>query len=191
MGDDLQRQALARDLARRQQNCSLDELRVQDRVLGRLELGRQRYGELDLSKPRNWQRERFEERLDALVYDVCDELVLEDAARAQLREEARREMVGERPTFGELVERECTAIHAAADAKERAMDTYGYGGPRAVAATSIMGIDPSLRASVLDDCRRQTEAEIEFATGQTTRIGGPDPYVSVEVKLDDIEGERG
>jgi len=98
MGDDLQRQALARNIAIRLQACSVDELRVQDRVLGRLELGRQRYGDLDLSRPRDWRRERFEERLDALVYDVCDELVLEDATRAELREAARREMLGDGPS---------------------------------------------------------------------------------------------
>jgi hypothetical protein len=75
---DIQRQALARGLALRLHRCSLDEARVVDRVLARLEIGRERYGELDLAKPRDWRRERFEERLDALVYDVCEELAAED-----------------------------------------------------------------------------------------------------------------
>jgi hypothetical protein len=73
------------DLVRRLASASNDELRVIDRVLARLELGRERYGLLDLARPRDWRRERAEERLDALVYDVCEELVLEDGARASER----------------------------------------------------------------------------------------------------------
>lgn len=94
MSTELQRQALARDLARRLQLASHDEIRVVDRVLQRLELGRERYGLLDLAQPRDYRRERFEERLDALVYDVREELALEDQHRAGLREEARVEMLG-------------------------------------------------------------------------------------------------
>ncbi len=85
--------AMRRDIARRLALCNLDESRVVDRVLQRLELGRERYGGLDLSKPRNWRKERFEERLDALVYDVAEELAAEDAERAQLHGDARRELV--------------------------------------------------------------------------------------------------
>lgn len=95
MGDQLQRQALARDLARRQQLASHDELRVLDRVLQRLELGRERYGLLDLRVPRDWDRERGEELLDAVIYDVMGDLAAEDRDREQLREAARDEMVGE------------------------------------------------------------------------------------------------
>lgn len=80
------RLALARDIARRLPAASHDELRLVDRVLQRLELGRSLYGPLDVSKPRDWRKERFEERLDALVYDVAGELALEDRARADLRE---------------------------------------------------------------------------------------------------------
>lgn len=76
----LARTALMRSLAKRLPRAAPDELRVIERVLGRLEVGRARYGELDLSKPRDWRRERCEERLDALVYDVCEELALEDQA---------------------------------------------------------------------------------------------------------------
>lgn len=94
-GDPIRRSALARVVARRLDACALDELRVIDRVLERLELGRQRYGALDLSVPRNWRRERAEERLDALVYDVCAELAAEDAERAELHEDAARELGGE------------------------------------------------------------------------------------------------
>jgi hypothetical protein len=71
---------LLQELARRLALAGHDELRVIDRVLARLELGRQRYGQLDIGAPRDWRRERFEERLDALVYDVCEEIALEDAA---------------------------------------------------------------------------------------------------------------
>jgi hypothetical protein len=79
-----QRLALARDVAHRLLAGSLDEIRVIDRVLVRLELGRELYGLLDLSKPRDWRRERFEERVDALVYDVAGELAAEDRARAEV-----------------------------------------------------------------------------------------------------------
>lgn len=87
------RLALARDIARRLPAASHDELRLVDRVLQRLELGRSLYGPLDVSKPRDWRRERFEERMDALVYDVAGELALEDRARAGMHEAARAEMV--------------------------------------------------------------------------------------------------
>lgn len=87
--------ALRRDLARFNAILDLDELRIMDRVQSRLLVGLERYGHLDLSKPRNWRKERMEERLDALVYDVAEELAAEDAERAKLHEEARREMVGE------------------------------------------------------------------------------------------------
>lgn len=95
MGE-VQRLALARDMARRLPAASLDELRLLDRVLQRLELGRSLYGPLDVSKPRDWRKERFEERLDCLVYDVAGELAAEDQARAGLRAAARDEMVGAR-----------------------------------------------------------------------------------------------
>lgn len=95
--DALQRAALARSIADRARvlaDRGGDAILALDRLLGRLELGL-RYGELDLGADRrDWRRERFEERLDALVYDVFDELVLEDHARGQLREQARAEMAG-------------------------------------------------------------------------------------------------
>lgn len=90
---DVQSAALCRDMCRRLQLFGFDRRRVVDRVMQRLEIGQQRYGELDLSAPRNWRAERCEERLDALVYDVCEELAAEDLARAELREAALREML--------------------------------------------------------------------------------------------------
>ena len=63
------------DLAARLELCALDELRVIGVVLARLELGRQRYGYLDLNRDRrDWKREEAEEHIDAAVYRACDEL---------------------------------------------------------------------------------------------------------------------
>ncbi len=63
------------DLGARLARCSYDELRVIDKLLGRLELGRDRYGHLDLSRDRrDFKREEAEEHLDAAVYRACDAL---------------------------------------------------------------------------------------------------------------------
>lgn len=52
--------------------CSFDELQVIDVVLGRLELGRQRYGYLDLARDdRDLELEEAEEHIDARVYRAC------------------------------------------------------------------------------------------------------------------------
>jgi hypothetical protein len=68
------------DLRNRLELCSHDELRVLDVILGRLELGRQRYGYLDLGRDiRDFKRERAEEYVDLAIYDACDYL---DAAAA-------------------------------------------------------------------------------------------------------------
>jgi hypothetical protein len=88
-------QALIWDIGRRLQLASPDEVRVIDRVLQRLELGRDRYGALDLSRPREWRRELREELLDALVYDVGEELAAEDLELAQLRADATAETSSE------------------------------------------------------------------------------------------------
>lgn len=96
MSDDTQRRGLVADLTRRLALASHDELRVIDRVLQRLELGRERYGLLVLARDRrDWRREQREELLDAMIYDVADELRGEDLAIANLREAARAEMVGD------------------------------------------------------------------------------------------------
>jgi hypothetical protein len=84
--------AMLRGLELRLSLAGLDELRVIDRVLQRLELGRERHGELDVSKPISSRRERFEERLDALVYDIAEELALEDAEVARKRAAARTQI---------------------------------------------------------------------------------------------------
>lgn len=95
MTDDTQRRGLVADLTRRLALANHDELRVVCAILLRLELGRERYGLLDLSRPRDWRKERREELLDALVYDVAEQLAADDLALANLREAARAEMVGE------------------------------------------------------------------------------------------------
>jgi hypothetical protein len=64
--DGLKRSVIARLGA-----CNLDELRVVDQLLVRLELGRDRYGHLDLAQRRDWARERAEEAADYAVYDAC------------------------------------------------------------------------------------------------------------------------
>lgn len=51
-----------------------DELRVIDAFVGRLEIGRERYGALDLTVRRDWSREAVEERLDGAVYDIAARL---------------------------------------------------------------------------------------------------------------------
>lgn len=90
---EVQSAALCRDMCRRLWLRNYDERRVIDRVMQRLEGGAEDYGPLDLSAPRNWRKERCEERLDALVYDVCEELAAEDRERAELQEGARREIL--------------------------------------------------------------------------------------------------
>jgi hypothetical protein len=90
--DELRHQALIRDIGRRLQFASPDEVRVIDRVLQRLELDRERYGALDLSKPREWRPELRDELLVALF---AEELAAEDVELAPLRADAAAEMLGE------------------------------------------------------------------------------------------------
>jgi hypothetical protein len=102
---EVQRIALARSLASRLACLGLDEIRLIDHVVTRLELGRERYGELDLSAPRDWGKELGEELVDALVYQAARELAAQDLARASVREAARAEMLGDqRPPRGTLTQ---------------------------------------------------------------------------------------
>lgn len=92
MGD-LHRQALARDLARRLMLASHDELRVVDRIFMRLELGRERYGQLAIgADDRDWRRERSDELLDAVVYDTIEQIRADDLAHANLQAAAAEEL---------------------------------------------------------------------------------------------------
>jgi len=90
--DTTARDALARSLAARQLLCSHDELRVLDALLGRLELGRERYGHLNLSKVRDWEREEAEELLDVRIYQACATIARRDEQLARLRCEAADEI---------------------------------------------------------------------------------------------------
>ncbi len=92
--DSTRRDALARSIAARLLGCNHDELRVLDLLLGRLELGRDRYGFLDLSKPREWKIEEAEELLDARIYQACDLIQRRDAQLERLRCEVADEIAG-------------------------------------------------------------------------------------------------
>lgn len=72
------RDRLNHDLVIRLADCAHDELRVLDKLLARLELGRKKYGPLDLGKARDWDREESEELLDARIYQACAELANAD-----------------------------------------------------------------------------------------------------------------
>ena len=76
--DDVRAAALRRDMGRRQALCNLDELRVLDLQLTRLELGREQYGHLDLARPRDWAKEEAEEHVDAAFYRACAILAARD-----------------------------------------------------------------------------------------------------------------
>lgn len=71
------------------------EVRVIDRLIGRLELGRSRYGELVIAgDPRDWRRELADELLDAVVYDTIETLRAEDAAHEEVQHQAVAELRG-------------------------------------------------------------------------------------------------
>ncbi len=75
MSAELDEVQLFHDLSARLLQCSRDELRVMSQLLARLELGRARYGHLDLARDkRDFKREEAEEHLDAAVYRACDQL---------------------------------------------------------------------------------------------------------------------
>ena len=93
---DLERRGIAADPSRRLALCSPSELRLFDAFLGRIELGRERYGRLDLDKDRrDFAKERHKELLDAMAYELMGELAEQDRQRAGAREQARADMVGE------------------------------------------------------------------------------------------------
>lgn len=72
-------------VANRLERCSPDELRVIDRCLAGLELGRERYGALDLGRDdRDWLDEASDESRDGLLYRAMH---AEQAKRARRDEE--------------------------------------------------------------------------------------------------------
>lgn len=67
--------ALQRSITSRLGLASYDELRVVDAILLRLELGRERYGALNLrADSRDWRREGDEELVDLAVYRACERI---------------------------------------------------------------------------------------------------------------------
>ena len=58
-----------------------DELRVAATVLERLDVGRERYGVLDVRGGRRWLREALEELIDAPLYVAC--ALVEEALREE------------------------------------------------------------------------------------------------------------
>jgi len=81
--------ALVRCIARRLAMAELDVVRIVDRILLRLEKGRDEYGPLNIAKSaRNWREERAQEFEDVLVYTVIEELRRLDAQRARIEHEA-------------------------------------------------------------------------------------------------------
>lgn len=98
-------EALAANIALRLGLCSLDELRVIDVTLSRLELGRDQYGPLDLAHgSRDWRREEAEEHVDANFYRACHRIARQDEEREQLRCEAADEMSKADPVLAGLRE---------------------------------------------------------------------------------------
>lgn len=97
-------EAIKRSIVARLGPCSRDEARVLDYVLSRLELGRDRYGLLDLERgDRDWAEEERQEHADSIVYRSCAEIVRLDRVHRDLRELAGKELVEAGLT--ELVER--------------------------------------------------------------------------------------
>lgn len=89
------RDALERSINARLLACSHDELRVIDRVLSGIELGRESYGPLDLSTDaRLMKREAAMELRDFLFYAAAIEVARDDEDRERvewLAEELRRD----------------------------------------------------------------------------------------------------
>lgn len=76
---------LASGISARLEQCSLDELRVLDVLLARLELGRSRYGHLDLARDqRDFRAEGAEELADLAIYRACDYLAKRDDHRDRI-----------------------------------------------------------------------------------------------------------
>ncbi len=94
MADTTSRDALERAICARLPLCSPDELRVLDYVLSRLEIGRERYGALNLATDdRDFCEEERQEHADAVVYRGCNEIRRLDRVNADLRELAGEELL--------------------------------------------------------------------------------------------------
>jgi len=99
MADDLQRRGLLADLARQHELLGHDELRVIDFVTGRLIALRREHGALDLADEgglvdRLGAGIQAGNILDSALSLLARQIADEDRQRAELREQARAEMVG-------------------------------------------------------------------------------------------------
>ena len=71
----MSRDVLLHRLSARLDAMEDDALAVMDYIAARLEVGRDRYGGLDLSTPRDWAEEERQEHADAVVYRAAAEIV--------------------------------------------------------------------------------------------------------------------
>lgn len=117
--DEIRRQALARDLARRQAPLSVDALRVLDRFTLALQVVEQQHGEVDLQAlrrlvPRFDPRAPVETAIGAALCAVGIELAIEDEDRAEMRELSRRDLdqPGNREAIADYRERQAARLGA-------------------------------------------------------------------------------
>jgi hypothetical protein len=92
------RDALARSICARlcDERRSIDELRVIDRVLSRLEAGADIYGALKLAADmRAWNREAAYELTDWIFYAACREIVRDDERGERLLRDTEHDLGGE------------------------------------------------------------------------------------------------
>jgi hypothetical protein len=138
------RTQLARRIVERLDACSVDELRVVDRVLDGIDTGRQLYGPLDIStRPRNWKRESAMEMRDYLFYCAAH-LVAEDAYE--------RELTAER-FLGERERRDTEPIDAVFERELPTRTTTES------MHTCICGHPQALHANELDRCLVSCDCE--------------------------------
>lgn len=185
--DEIRRQALARDLARRQAPLSLDALRVLDRFTLALQLVEQQHGKVDLKALRRLVP-RFDPRapvgtaIGAALCAVGIELALVDEDRAELDELARRELdqAGNREAIADYRERESARFGATP------VVTVGGGlgnPPVTLGARELpLEVGSTVAREIVELDTGPIAAAAEFVEEQhATRIGGPNPYESLEI----------
>ena len=184
MTDELQRQALIRDIARQLALLGTDAGRVVDRAARRLVLRHQAFGPLDLARLDDWQRWRGrpDERVDEALLTIAEEIAVEDRQRAEVREAAREEMVP-RIAAPPPVPAEVWAE------RDRLLAIPVV----AIGTTSIMDAPPDLKSRALDqmeqECRRLTiESERDFELEQHLTPGDVEEPIGVQVPDWDFEG---
>lgn len=95
--DTTQRDAIESALRQLLPLFNLDELRVLEFDALRLLKGRETYGPLDLSAPRDWNHAEFEELVDARLYRTFAIIQAQDAQRAQLHADVAAEIAAAVP----------------------------------------------------------------------------------------------